>query len=83
MEDISKLIKIGGIIKAVKKSDWSEMLKYFPDGIKHRGDVYNDIDSFTEWDHYENYARYIGPAQTEMKNKCLDYAYQLLYELIN
>lgn len=60
------------IIKAVRDDNWEEMLKLFPEGVEHRTYKYDSIECFTDWDNYEDYARYVAPARDMMKEKCLN-----------
>ena len=66
------------IIKAVRDDNWEEMLKLFPEGVEHRTYKYDDTDSFTDWDDYQDYARYVAPARSMMKEKCLSKAIEML-----
>jgi len=66
------------IISAVIENNWAAMLTHFPDGIEYRGDIYNEPRSFTDWDTFDEFARYIAPARDMMVEKCLRYVKQIL-----
>jgi hypothetical protein len=66
------------IINAVRDNNWEEMLKLFPEGVEHRTYKYDSIECFTDWEHYQDYARYVAPARDIMKEKCLDKALECL-----
>ena len=70
--------KAVSIIKAVRDDNWEEMLMLFPEGVEHRTYKYDSVESFTDWDDYQDYARYVGPARSMMKEKCLSKAIELL-----
>ena len=66
------------IITAVIRSDWAYMLRLFPEGVKIRTYKYNETIHFDVWDTYEDFARYVCPAQMKLKELCLNRA---LYNL--
>lgn len=67
-----------GIITAVRDENWEEMLKVFPEGVEHRTWKYDCPETFTEWETYEEYSRYVAPAREMMKEKCLNKALDYL-----
>lgn len=73
--------KAVSIIKAVRDDNWKEMLMLFPEGVEHRTYKYDSVESFTDWDDYQDYARYVEPARSMMKKKCLDKALEYLSAL--
>ena len=66
------------IITSVRDNNWEEMLKLFPEGVEHRTYQYDSIECFTDWEDYQDYARYVAPARDIMKEKCLDKALEYL-----
>ena len=66
------------LLKAIRDKDWSYMLSIFPDGVEHRTYKYTTEEHFTEWETYEDYARYNSCAQDLMIEKCLNKAIELL-----
>ena len=66
------------IITAVRDENWEEMLNIFPEGIEYRTLKYDCHETFTEWESYEEYSRYVAPARAMMKEKCLNKALEYL-----
>ncbi len=66
------------IITSVRDNNWEEMLKLFPEGVEHRTYKYDSIECFTDWEDYQDYARYVAPAREMMKEKCLNKALEYL-----
>jgi hypothetical protein len=66
------------IIKAVINKDWQTMLSFVPDGIEYRASIYKKEEDFTEWETYEDFARYIEPARDKLINICLTKALELV-----
>ena len=66
------------LLKAIRDKDWSYMLSIFPEGVEHRSYKYTTAEHFTEWETYEDYARYNSCAQDIMIEKCLDTAIEWL-----
>ena len=66
------------IISAVVKSDWSYMLSLFPEGVEHRTYKYKEVSDFDDWETYEDFARYVYPAQSKLIELCLNKALECL-----
>ena len=66
------------IIQAVLKSDWSYMLSLFPEGVEHRTYKYKEVSDFDDWETYEDFARYVYPAQSKLIELCLNKALECL-----
>jgi len=66
-------MKAKEILIAVKDNDWDLMLKLFPDGVEHRTFKYKTASDFTDWGTYDDFARYVYPAQCLLKDMCLNY----------
>jgi hypothetical protein len=66
------------IISAVLKSDWSYMLSLFPEGVEHRTYKYKEVSDFDDWETYEDFARYVYPAQSKLIELCLNKALECL-----
>lgn len=66
------------ILQAIHAQDWAKMLEFFPEGIEHRTYKYTTLEDFTEWDTYEDYARYISPARQMLIDLCMEKALSLL-----
>lgn len=75
--------KAVSIITAVRDDNWEEMLNLFPEGVEHRTYKYDSIECFTDWDDFQDFARYVAPAREMMKEKCLDKALEYLSVLSN
>ena len=67
-----------GIIQSVRDNNWEDMLKLFPEGVEHRTYKYDSTECFTDWEDYQDYARYVAPAREMMKEKCLNKALEYL-----
>ena len=78
MEHEQNLLLAAILVKAVLNNSWETMLQYFPEGVEHRGDKYCKPDDFQGWDTYENFVRYVAPAQVLLKDLCLGRALALL-----
>lgn len=66
------------LVKAVLNNSWATMLEYFPEGVEHRTYRYNKPEHFWDWDTYEDFSRYVAPAQEMLKDLCLGKALSLL-----
>jgi len=66
------------IISAVLKSDWSYMLSLFPEGVEHMNYKYKEVSDFDDWEKYEDFARYVYPAQSKLIELCLNKALECL-----
>jgi len=75
--DANRLLA-AAIISAVVKSDWSYMLSLFPEGVEHRTYKYNEVSDFDDWETYEDFARYVYPAQSKLIELCLNKALECL-----
>lgn len=75
--DANRLLA-AAIISAVLKSDWSYMLTLFPEGVEHRTYKYKEVSDFYDWETYEDFARYLYPAQSKLIELCLNKALECL-----
>ena len=75
--DANRLLA-AAIISAVLKSDWSYMLSLFPEGVEHRTYKYKEVSDFDDWETYEDFARYVYPAQSKLIELCLNKALECL-----
>lgn len=66
------------IIQSVLKKDWSYMLSLFPEGVEHRTYKYKEVSDFEEWETYEDFTRYVYPAQEKLIELCLNKALDCL-----
>ena len=71
-------LKIIEIIEIIKNKDWKLMLRLIPEGIEYKCYKYKTEEDFEEWDTYDNFVRYIKPAQDILIEKCLDKVLELL-----
>lgn len=77
---IGNTVLSAAIIQSVIKKDWAYMLSLFPEGVEHRTYKYKDVSDFEDWETYEDFKRYVYPAQEKMIELCLNKA---LYCLSN
>ncbi|MDI9536698.1 MAG: hypothetical protein QM280_02370 [Bacteroidota bacterium] len=75
--DANRLLA-AAIISAVLKSDWSYMLTLFPEGVEHRTYKYKEVSDFDDWETYEDFTRYVYPAQSKLIELCLNKALECL-----
>ena len=66
------------LIRAVMNKDWYYMLSIFPEGVEHRTYKYTEPEHFSDWEDYDEFIRYVSPAQDLMTEKCLNKAIELL-----
>ena len=76
--NIANAVLAAAIIQAVLKSDWSYMLSIFPEGVEHRTYKYKEVSDFDDWETYEDFARYVYPAQSKLIELCLNKALECL-----
>ena len=69
---------VAAIIQSVLKKDWSYMLSLFPEGVEHRIYKYKEVSDFEEWETYEDFTRYVYPAQEKLIELCLNKALDCL-----
>lgn len=75
---VGNTVLAAAIIQAVLKSDWSYMLSLFPEGVEHRTYKYKEVSDFDDWETYEDFARYVYPAQSKLIELCLNKALECL-----
>ncbi len=69
---IGNTVLSAAIIESVLKKDWSYMLSLFPEGVEHRTYKYKEVSDFEDWETYEDFTRYVYPAQEKMIELCLN-----------
>lgn len=74
--DVMETVK--SVMKACADDDFKFLCEFHPEGVEHRTYKYKEEDDFTEWETYEDYARYASPARDEMKSVCLYKALELM-----
>lgn len=77
-ERCDALETVKSVMKACADSDFEVLCKFHPEGVTHRSSRYTTEDDFTNWNTYEEFARYSYPAQDEMKSVCLYKAVELM-----
>lgn len=75
---IGNTVLAAAIIQSVLKKDWSYMLSVFPEGVEHRTYKYKEVPDFEEWETYEDFTRYVYPAQEKLIELCLNKALDFL-----
>lgn len=66
------------LIRSVINKDWNYMLSIFPEGVEHRTYKYTEPEHFSDWEDFDDFTRYVSPAQDLMIEKCLNKAIELL-----
>ena len=66
------------LIKSVINKDWNYMLSVFPEGVEHRAYKYTEPEHFSDWVDFDDFTRYVSPAQDLMIGKCLNKVIELL-----